>query len=157
MSGFMLDDLLQAVADAVMSAQRFLDARHQDLSHLFQPRGTAAGSAGGADEGALEPLTVPLVLPKSVVTDGEPAEGVHNVPLATLVPHQAVALESMKLSIPCLVEGLSGGTGQKQVSIVLGSSLPTRHAGLATLSLEFRHAEPTEGMARINDQLLKKF
>lgn len=153
MKGLMLDDLLLAVSGAVMSAQRFLDARHHDLSHLFAAGERKAGPAGVP----LEPLTVPLVLPRNVVHEGEAIEGTHDVPLATLVPHQSVMLESMKLSIPCLVEGLSDDAGVNKVSIVLGASLPSRHAGLATLSIEFRQAEPTEAMARINDQLLKKF
>jgi hypothetical protein len=151
MTGLMLDDLLRAIADAVMSAQRFLATRHHDLSHLFRPSRTSPGS--------LEPHTLSLVLPKGVVRDDEAKEGIHDVPAATLVPHQSTALDTLSLTFPCLLEGLEeGGTaGAKRVSIVLGRALPNQHSGLATMTITFRTGDPPEGMARINDQMLKKF
>lgn len=151
MRNFMLDDLLRAVADAVMSAHKSVGAHHHDLGHLFRPSRSKSGG--------LEPVSMPLVLPRAVVHDGEEAEGVHDVPLATLVPHQSTVIESLSLSLPCLVDGLedaADGDG-KRLSLVLGPSLPAQHSRLATLSVTFRSGDPPEGMARINDQLLKRF
>lgn len=147
----MLDDLLRAVADAVMSTQRAVGAHHHDLGHLFRPSRKQAG--------AMEPISMPLVLPRSVVHDGEEAEGVHEVPLASLVPHQSTVIDSLSLSLPCLIDGLHEGADgdASRLSLVLGPSLPAHHACLGTLSVTFRNGDPPEGMARINDQLLKRF
>jgi hypothetical protein len=150
MRNFMLDELLRAVADAVMSAHKAVGAHHHDLGHLFRP---SRAKAGG-----LEPVSMPLVLPRAVVREGEEPEGVHDVPLATLVPHQSTVIDSLSLSLPCLIDGLEDGAdGAKRLSLVLGPSLPAQHSRLATLSVTFRNSDPPEGMARINDQLLKRF
>ena len=150
MRSFMLDDLLRAIADALMATQKAVGAHHHDLGHLFRPSRTQAG--------AMEPVSLPLVMPRSVVHEGEEPEGVHDVPLASLVPHQSTVIESLNLSMPCLIEGLDDAAdGGKRLSLVLGSSLPAQHSRLATLSLTFRNGDPPEGMARINDQLLKRF
>jgi len=147
----MFDDLLRSIADAVMSAHKYLGAQHYDVGHLFRP--------SRSHQDAFEPLTVPMVLPRSVVPDGENPEGIHHIPLATLVPHQATMIDTVNFSVPCLIDGLDQGdeSGTKRLSLVLGQSLPNQHSRLGTLTITFKNGEPPEGMARINDQLLKGF
>lgn len=148
MPNYNLDDLLRAISVAVHEANRELtDCARQDFERHFQ-----------ANYGALEPKTLPLVLPRDHLTEGEEPRGIHHVPQAALVHHRPLALDTLKLEFDCQIEGIVTGDKDRplRVQVMLGpDAQSTTSAG--RISLEFRSGDTPEGIARVNDKLLKSF
>lgn len=147
MKTYPLDDFLQALCSAVSASQRHMLNDQQDLARHFTQR----------EDGVHVPQTLPMLLPNEVLGEDGAHESVHQVPTATLTQQHDLIMESVDLRFPCAVAGLEEPPegGPPRVTIGLGGSLPPGME-LGTLSISFRQVQPPEGVARVNDKLVKK-
>jgi hypothetical protein len=148
MPNYNLDDLLRAIAVAVRDAnQELVEGARQDVERHFTEK-----------DGALVPNTMPLVLPRDHVGEGEDPQGVHDVPHAALVHHRPIGIDNLKVEFDCRIEGLQPACKDQppRVRILLGPEVAS-DSSVGRISIEFRASDPPEGVARVNDKLLKSF
>jgi hypothetical protein len=148
-----LDEFFDALKNAVLGANRLVRDQHIDsLNDLYDVLPAADGGSG-------EPTYVPKVVRMRIPPNVLPAEGGAppvDVPLATLVQHDALVLGEMTFDFECRVTQYEPGEngGQGRVAIRLerdGAGSPAR------ISLKYRINDPPEAVARINDALLRTF
>ncbi len=141
-----LDVLLRAIAGAVASSQESMRKRHiSNFASFFRK-----------NEGdVLDPAVVSMKLPRDHFKEGDPPHRVADVPLATLTHHNQAHLQELRFEIDCHIDDLTEGEeeGSEAVSLVIGSTEP--RAGAARLTLSYRTNETPEGIAQINDTLLR--
>jgi hypothetical protein len=147
-----LDELLKAISNAVSGSCAHLKQRHLDNHSSFFDADV---------KGFLAPKKLLMLLPLRHVqhTDGQApeTEGIHQIPQSTLVQQNQMELDSMTMEIDCLVEELKDGDdGQKQLVLSLGSIVHNRSNGIR-LNLTYKNSGTPEGVARVNDELLKQF
>lgn len=148
MKTYPLDEFLRALCSAVSASHRSMLDDQQDVARHCTRR----------EDGVYVPQTLPMLLPNEVVGEDGAPESVHQVPTATLTQQHDLVMETMDLRFPCAVAGMEEppGGGPPRVTIGLGGSLPPGMK-LGTLSISFRQVQPPEGVARVNDKLVKKF
>lgn len=143
-----LDELLKAIGSAVATANLALQNLSGEAQKSFYQPG---------EDGVMHPRSLSVHLPRRHVGQGEEAEGPHDIPESTLTHHHQIMLDTLSLDIDCLVEGLQkGADGADLVLLSVGGDIRNR-SNAARLQLTFKTADPPEGVARINDQLLKRF
>jgi hypothetical protein len=147
-----LDDLLKAISNAISGSSGHLQQRELDNHKSF---------FDSDDKGVLTPKTMPMLLPNRhhQATADAPAatESIHNVPQSTLVHNSQVALDTVSMEIDCLVEELKDGDkGEKQLVLHLGADVRNHSRGIK-LNLTYKNSGTPEGVAKVNDELLKQF
>ncbi len=136
------DDLLQAVYAAVKRAQSEMQqAAEQKIAHYF-PLDPQSGKPS--------PLMVQIPLPGP---NGVPV--MRDVPLFALVPHHDIMIDSVLLRMRLSLLELVQEAGQAS----LLTSIETRGVepdSLAEIEIRFRGVDAAQGIARINDALIKQ-
>ena len=141
-----LDDLMAAVAAAVHDAQQALSEQH--LGHLK--------SHFEECDGHLRPRTVPILLPRHHVEEGQEDEAVHEIPQLALTHALPLRLDGVKMELECSVEGLKRGSKSPRLTVALGAVDPESESA-GRLTLCFSSGEKPEGVAQLDDHLLKTF
>ena len=145
-----LDELLGGLHDAVVSAQRLVEKQHIDMVDLY------------FDDETGEPITMDLKIP-SVHPDKE--HELLKVPLITMTPLSSVKIKELnmkfKVKLGKQVDTTSNltqqiGTDSTQTTGALSIDMDSVDTeNMAEVEVKFEGTEPPEGVARINDQLIK--
>ncbi|MFZ6845382.1 hypothetical protein [Undibacterium sp. RuTC16W] len=145
-----LDELLQAISNAVSNANSFVQKAAKDSHKEF---------FNSSADGILSPKTIPMLLPNRHVINEDGKQGetesVQNISESTLTHHNQIVLDTMTMDIDCLVEELQENKdGPALLVLKLGGDLRGR-SSVGRLNLSFKTSSPPEGVARLNDELLK--
>ena len=156
---YFLDDFLHALKEAIYRSNQKAWRHHlENLKSYFQTN----------EKGQWVPRTVQMLLP-AMQMDDEEAETIepHDVPLASLVDHRAMSMSRLNLEFECYLEGL---VPRKDTDLADGVQLADDYLGVtlvltagkrqlpkAKMSIEYKNEHSPEGVARINDALLKYF
>ena len=152
MSTCTLDELLRAIGKAVSDSNGHVQQQELENHKSF---------FNTDNKGVMTPKTLPVLLPNrhQESTDGKPSEteSVQNIPQSTLVQTNQVALDTVSMEINCLVEELKNGDKEeKQLVLSLGADIRNR-SNVIKLNLTFKNSGTPEGVAKVNDELLKQF
>lgn len=102
------------------------------------------------------PKTIDMLLPKSVIEEGEAHEQPVGVPTYTLVSHDPVSFEEINLELSCNFEQVQEDkSGNFDMIISLDNPESTKSHKI-DISFKMSSKDPTEGNARLNDALVKK-
>lgn len=148
MSSFSLDDLLRGIAAAVKDASRELNESARN--HIEQSFTTA--------DGVLKPRTSAFLLPRDHLEPGDNPHAVHHVPHAALVHHRPLGIDALTIDLECTIEGVvtMDSKSPPQVQLRVGTDVPTGTTS-SRLTIQFKASDPPEGVARLNDKLLRTF
>jgi hypothetical protein len=138
-----LQALLEQVHGAVATQVR--DQNDRALAHLlahYFPQDPQTGRVG--------PRTVQIPLPGP---HGTPI--LRDVPLFSLVNHQDVAIEVVTLKIKAALAGANGHDGVTELMLDVGVGDDAARAN-AEIEIRFRGTSAPEGLARINNIILKQ-
>lgn len=138
-----LQALLEQVHGAVAAQVR--DQNDRTLEHLlahYFPLDPQTGRMG--------PRTVQIPLPGP---HGTPI--LRDVPLFSLVNHQDVAIEAVTLKIKAALAGADGPDGTAELMLDVGVGDDAARAN-AEIEIRFRGTSAPEGLARINNIILKQ-
>ena len=148
-TGF-LDELLGGLHDAVVSAQRLVEKQHIDMVDLY------------FDDDTGEPITMDLKIPS---THPEKEHELLKVPLITMTPISSVKIKELsmkfKVKLGKQVDTTSNltqqmGTDGTQATGALSIDMDSVDTeNMAEVEVKFEGTSPPEGIARINDQLIK--
>ena len=139
-----LDDLLQAIHDAVIEAQTITEKQHiRQLQKYFNEDGTA------------QMLTIRVPSMKHDAADNE-TETLH-VPMITLVPPSAIRIKQMKVDFKVALGSLDTKNDCKTLRVDIGGSggLFGKTQNTANVEITFMGTDPPESFLRINDHLVK--
>ncbi len=153
---FPLHALFQALHKSVIQATKV--ARETSLESLKKDYFTQVHAEDGSPTGVWKPKTITMVLPSP---EGQEIKDVsYDVPLYSLVKHQAVALETLKIDFEVELHGLeqlqSEDGGDENMLASTPAGVFSRKT-MARVEVTFRGEDPSEGMMRINDKILKTF
>lgn len=145
MAIYEFDDLLCAISSAVQSTNKLAENQYADyIEQHF----------GQGDHGIHTPRTFDVLLPARHIQEGENSEQIHQIPTACLSSPQTMAVDELTLSMDCSVSSLSTAeNGDPRLRVVLGKG----GAQPMNLQITYKNGDPPEGLARVNDALLKKF
>lgn len=139
-----LDDLLQAIHDAVLEAQIISEKQHiNQLQKYFNEDGTAQ----------MLSIKVPSMRPESAAGETETL----NVPLITLVPPSAIKIKRMKVDFKVVLGAMQKKASGSSLQIDMGGSggLFGKKQSTANIEIIFAGSDPPESFLRINDHLVK--
>ena len=101
-----------------------------------------------------KPKTVKLVLP-SQDPDRE-GDVEYNVPIFSLVPHKSLTVSEISVDFTCKFRSLK--SKNKKAKATIAAALSKSKSGAsseANVNIKFVASDPPEGLARINDRLLR--
>jgi len=139
-----LDQLLQAIHDAVLEAQMISEKQHiHQLQKYFNEDGTPQ----------MISIRVPNMHPNSAPGELETLQ----VPLITLVPPSAIKIKRMKVDFKVALGSMAQTETGKSLMIDIGGSggLFGRKQSTANIEITFVGTDPPESFMRINDHLVK--
>jgi len=141
-----LDDLLQAIHDAVLEAQIISEKQHiNQLQKYFNEDGTAQ----------MLSIKVPAMQQNAAAGETETL----NVPLITLVPPSAIKIKRMKVDFKVALGALhkrdNNAPGTLQIDIGGSGGLFGKKQSTASIEIIFVGTDPPESFMRINDHLVK--
>lgn len=139
-----LEDLLQAIHDAVLEAQIISEKQHiNQLQKYFNEDGTAQ----------MLTIKVPSMHPGSTAGETETLQ----VPLITLVPPSAIKIKRMKVDFKVGLGRIAETDRVKALQIDMGGSggLFGKRENTANIEITFVGSDPPESFLRINDHLVK--
>ena len=155
-----LDALLRAVKGAVFDANGVVRDQHiSELGEFYDQAGTPA-AAGAANSGSSDVVLVPKVvrlrMPSLTVPENVDPTPPVEVPLPTLVQSDALVVDELQIDFGCTLIGVepSRGDDARRILVRLGDAAGAPGSA-ARLSIRYRSAPPPEGVARINDALLR--
>jgi hypothetical protein len=135
--------VLQAVLDAVKRAQVEVQAGAEKKLDWFFPQNRTTGQR--------EARTVSIPLP-----DAQGNYHTREIPLFALVPHHDLMIDSLTLRMKLSLEDVQRLRGEEDE---IAAQLPTPGLDkdfVAELEVRFKGTEAVEGVARLNDQLVKR-
>ncbi len=147
---YKLDDLLYSIKASIYRANRKAWMQHlNNLKKYFKP----------GKNGVWEPLMIRMMLPKTEVEEGDNTEVEENrLPYASLVEHTPLTMANLTVEFECYIEGLTGSSKESSETVSLVIADDKRNLPRAKFAIEYKTNEATtEGIARINDKLLKHF
>lgn len=139
-----LDDLLQAIHDAVIEAQIITEKQHiNQLQKYFNEDGTA------------QMLSIRVPSMQANATEGETET--LNVPLITLVPPSTIKIKRMKVDFKVALGSVETKNNTKSLRVDIGGSggLFGKTQNTADVEITFVGSDPPESFLRINDHLVK--
>lgn len=149
MASHSLDELVASVKAAIVRAHGVMNEQHLGLIDRFFEKN---------DDGELEPRTVGVHLPSQ---SGSPSgrEEVR-VPLMSLLPIPTLKVSELSVEFDCVVEGFDRDAGQEddgnRLQLLMGQpSRFKRTPNTARIKLSFTGGDLPEGVARLNDKILK--
>lgn len=156
---YFLDDFLFALKSAIYRSNQKSWRHHiENLRSYFHTN----------DKGQWEPRTVEMLLP-SVQLDEDAGEHIepHEIPVASLVDHRAMSMSRLNLEFECYLDGLETrkdtdpldgvNLEEEYLAVTLVLTGGNRRLPKAKVSIEYKNEQSAEGVARINDALLKYF
>ena len=153
---FPLHALFQALHKAVIQATKV--ARETSIQSLKKDYFSQVHNEDGTPTGVWKPKTLSLVLPTPEGEEIKPVQ--YDVPLYSLVKHQSVALDTRKINFEVELHGLeeleSEGAGSENMLASTPAGVFSRKT-MAKVEVTFKGEDPSEGMMRINDKILKTF
>ena len=131
------DELIRALYNSVTFAQRRVETEH--MAHVMRTYFDQDGT----------PKCYRIKLPTN-----EGGEAETDIPLLTLSPSQHLSISELEMEFDVDIGEFSDEqiNGEK-VSARIGSE--NHHKNKANIKLKFKGAGPPEGIARVNDQLIK--
>ena len=146
---YLLDEFLYAVKSSIYKANQKAWRQHlANLSRYFMIK-----------DKVMEPRMLSMMLPSTEVEGDSPEVEKTDVPIANLVEHTPLTMATLSVEFECYLEGLGAedSKGEYQ-SVVLNMSDDKKQLPKAKFTIEYHtNEEPPEGIARINDALLKHF
>ena len=149
-NGGFLDELLAGLNEAVISAQRIAEKQHIDMVDLY------------FDDDTGEPITMDLKIPS---THPEKEYEFLKVPLITMTPISSIKIKELnmkfKVKLGKQVDTPSNltqqmGTDSTQATGALSVDMDSIDTdNMAEVEVKFEGTSPPEGIARINDHLIK--
>ncbi len=139
-----LDDLLQAIHDAVLEAQIITEKQHiNQLQKYFNEDGTA------------QMLSIKVPSMNQNTPEGETQT--LNIPLITLVPPTAIKIKRMKVDFKVSLGAIQTKDNVKSLQVDIGGSggLFGKKQSTANIEITFVGSDPPESFLRINDHLVK--
>ncbi len=152
MSEHSLDDIVHSIQSAVLAATDIAE-RHELDSVMQQEFWTKTEDADGNE--VYVPKLVTMEIP--VWEDGRLLKRQVPVPLQTLTTGQSLRLDKLEVEMAVEISGLKSdkSPGKLMVRPRATGSWFKKESNTAKLKLTFKGAEPPEGYARIDDQLIK--
>ena len=167
MANIALEDLIEALAGAVIEAQDAIE-KHQisNLASYFSPVNSADNPADPS--GPFRPKRIVLRVPSLRPDAGENEEDEYQAPLLSLVSTNQLKIKDVEISFDVdmgiLTEGDAGAkppeggsagnpAARKSVSVDMGGGLLKRKGGNIHVVLRVEGGEPTEGAARLINHL----
>jgi len=131
------DELIRALYNSVSFAQRRVETEH--MAHVMRTYFDEDGT----------PKCYRIKLPTN-----EGGEAETDIPLLTLAPSQHLSISELEMEFDVDIGEFSNdeANGEK-VSARIGSE--NHHKNKANIKLKFKGSAPPEGIARVNDQLIK--
>jgi hypothetical protein len=77
-----------------------------------------------------------------------------DIPIYTLVNHRSMAIDEMKVKFQVSMEGMSQKEGA--IKKILRLDFGGRTSRMADVEITFKGGEPPEGIARVNNKLIKQ-
>lgn len=147
MSIHTLDDLIEAVTNAVVHARRVSERQHlASLTSFFDLK-----------DGVRVAKTAKVVVP-SPSGDGDPLVEV-DVPLITLVPLNSLLLSDIEFEFEAYLSSLDGEADNvKKKSLrmdVGGRGVVGQKKNNVKVKVCMKGTDPPEGLVKVNDQILK--
>jgi len=135
------DALCDSIHEAVIKATSTAKEQHlRDIEEFIGKDG--------------KPKTVKLLLPSQ---DPERSDDVeYNVPIFSLVPHKSLLVSEISVDFTCKFRSLK--SKNKRAKAAIAAALSRSKSGTsseATVNIKFVASDPPEGLARINDRLLR--
>lgn len=151
---FSLKALFEALHQSVSQATEVAHDHALEClsSDYFEP----ALDDDGKPTGALKPRTLRLTMPHHVGEQVQYEE--FEVPIYTLVKHQAMLIDSLHMSFEVDLHGLESVKPGDSDSTLLASTAKGTFAKKPTtakVEIVFKGSDPPEGAMRVNDKLVK--
>jgi len=147
-----LDDIVHSIQSAVLAATDIAE-RHELDSVMQQEFWTKSEDDEGNE--IYVPKMVTMEIP--MWEDGKMVKKQVPVPLQTLTTGQSLRLDTLEVEMAVEISGLKSdkSPGKLMVRPRATESWFKKESNTAKLKLTFKGAEPPEGYARIDDQLIK--
>ena len=147
---YKLDDFLYAIKASIYKANRKAWKQHlTNLSSYFNIK----------KDGVWEPKMLRMMLPTTEVDDDNVDVEENQLPIASLVEHTPLTMANLSVEFECYIEGLTADRPQggfTSVSLIMGGD--RKDLPKAKFTIEYKtNEDSSEGIARINDKLLKHF
>lgn len=156
---FALQALFQSLHRAVVQATRV--AQEASLKSLRRDYFHQVKDEEGNPTGTWEPKTMKMVLPHSEGGSVTPVE--YEVPVFSLVKHQAMVIDTLRMEFEVELHGLDSLTVAEEdeddgpaVAAATPAGTFSRKS-IAKVEMTFRGDDPPEGTMRLNDKILKTF
>ncbi len=153
---FPLQALFQAIHRAVVQATRV--AQEASLRSLRKDYFTEVHAEDGSPTGKFKPKTMTMMLPHQEGNEikVEPFE----VPVFALVKHQAMTIDTLEMEFEVELHGMNQLQTGDDDECVLSASTSGGAFGRKTMAkvhMTFKGDDPSEGVMRLNDKVLKTF
>ena len=147
-----LDDIVHSIQSAVLAATDI--AERHELDSLMQEEFWTKSTDDDGNE-VYVPKMVTMEIP--MWEDGKMVKKQVPVPLQTLTTGQSLRLDKLEVEMAVEISGLKSdkSPGKLMVRPRATASWFKKESNTAKLKLTFKGAEPPEGYARIDDQLIK--
>lgn len=160
MSTISLDQLVGALNQAVVEAQRMAEVQHLALMEDFFETDA---------EGVKTAKSVQVGVPS--LTSDTPQTDVIDVPLLSLVPLSSLTIKDLSLSFRARImaaeedenaeskdsaKSALGGTTSRSLILDLKAPRMMSNPIFADVQVTFQASDPPEGLVRINDRILKQ-
>jgi hypothetical protein len=147
---YKLDEFLYAIKASIYKANQKAWKQHLlNLMHYFKKN----------QNGVFEPKMLRMMLPTTEVDDDQVDVEENSLPVASLVEHSPLTMANLSVEFECYIEGLTpAGTKGETPSVTLVMGDGSSNLPKAKFSIEYKtNDDAPEGIARINDKLLKHF
>lgn len=164
MASHSFDDLVEAIAGAVVHARELLEAQHVDTLHRYFTE----------KDGKLQALTQTIQIP-DVHSNEEGAVQEIKFPIFAMVPLNSLKLDAIEVEFDAYISDLdthsdptSDGNGHPQTTKwptkkrrrlqldVSGNGYLGKKKSNTKISIKLKGTDPPEGLIRINNQILKQ-
>lgn len=161
MSARSFDDLVEAIAGAVINARELLEAQHLDtMGRYFKDKG----------DGKLQALTQTVKIPNSRPESKDEFMEV-DIPLFALVPLNSLKLKQVEVELEAYLSSLedsetemapgantvAGKAKRKQMNMELsGGGYVGSKKNNVKVKVTIEGSDPPEGLVRVNGQVLKQ-
>ncbi len=153
MANYPLQALLEALHQAVSKATNVAkESSLEGLREYFYE----VFDEGGKPTGVFKPKTISLSLP--CVEGTEIKDVTYDVPLYSLVNHQSMTIEELKMDFEVELLGLNNLDKAEEESRLMACAPGVlSKKTIAKVEVTFKGGDASEGMMKINDQIIKTF
>lgn len=142
-----LDTIFDAIYGAVTGAHREMQrGREQQLNWFFPPE---LSEDGTQLERKARVVSIPLPTP-----DGGTA--MRDIPLFALVPHREITIDELTVRMKVSLGEVVPSGEEARAPSMTAQLASSRGENFADVEIKFKGCDPVEGVARINDALVKR-